>query len=85
MDLLPPVAAPSQHHCNPNEDVDGVHVDADGGVDRIKGRSAIVGRVVLCLVDDFLGVVQQEGAKLGKRTLGTGCAKLLKWKVPWRL
>ena len=40
-----------------------------------------MGRVVLCLVDDFLGVVQQEGAKLGRRTLGSVCAKLLKWNV----
>ena len=68
MDLLSPVATTSKHHCNPDEDVDGVHVDADGGIDGVKGRSAIVGRVVLCLVDDFLGVVQQEGAKLEKRT-----------------
>ena len=28
-----------------------------------------MGRVVLCLVDNFLGVVQQEGAKLEKRKL----------------
>ena len=68
MNLLPPVATTSKHHCNPDEDVDGVHVDADGGVDWVEGRSAIVGRVVLCLVDDFLGVVQQESAKLERRT-----------------
>ena len=66
--LLPPVSTPSKHHCNPDEDVDGVHVDADGGVDGVEGRSAIVGRVVFCLVDNFLGVIQQEGAKLEKRT-----------------
>ena len=77
MDLLPPVAAPSKHHCNPDEDVDGVHVDADGGIDGIEGRSTIVGRMILCLVDDFLGVVQQEGAKLGRKTLDTGCVKSL--------
>ena len=62
--LLPPVSTPSKHHCNPDEDVDGVHVDPDGGVDRVKGGSSIVGRVVLCLVDHLLGVVEQEGAKL---------------------
>ena len=64
--LLPPVATASKHHSNPDEDVDGVHVDADGGVDGVEGRCPIVGRVVLCLVDNFLGVVQQEGAKLKK-------------------
>ena len=36
-----------------------------------------MGRVVLCLVDNFLGVVQQEGAKLKRRTIGW--AKLLKY------
>ena len=74
--LLPPVATPSKHHCNPDEDVDGVHVDADGGVDGVEGRSAIVGRVGFGLVDNFLGVVQQEGAKLERRT--SRWAKLLK-------
>ena len=64
--LLPPVATPSKHHCNPDEDVDSVHVDADGGVDGVEGRCSVVGRVVLCFVDNFLGVVQQEGAKLKK-------------------
>ena len=69
MDLLPPVATPSKHHCNSDEDVDGVHVDANGGVDGVERGSAIVGRVVLCLVDNFLGVIQQEGAKLEKKNL----------------
>ena len=64
--LLPPVATASKHHSNPDEDVDGVHVDADGGVDGVEGRCPIVGRMVLCFVDNFLGVVQQEGAKLKK-------------------
>ena len=64
--LLPPVATPSKHHCNPDEDVDSVHVDADGGVDGVEGRCPVVGRMVLCFVDNFLGVVQQEGAKLKK-------------------
>ena len=62
--LLPPVPTTGQHHGNPDEDVDGVHVDADRGIDRVKGRSSIVGGVVLSLVDHFLGVVQQEGAEL---------------------
>ena len=74
--LLPPVSTPSKHHCNPDEDVDGVHVDADGGVDGVEGRSAIVGRVGFGLVDNFLGVVQQEGAELERRT--SRWAKLLK-------
>ena len=64
--LLPPVSTPSKHHCNPDEDVDGVHVDPDGGVNRVKGGSSIVGGVVLRLVDHLLGVVEQEGAKLEK-------------------
>ena len=62
--LLPPVSTPSKHHCNPDEDVDSVHVDSNGGVNRVKGGSSIVGGVVLRLVDHFLGVVEQEGAKL---------------------
>merc|ERR1719234_2299368 len=67
--LLPPVATPSEQHCNPDEDVDGVHVDADRGVHWVKGRRTIVGRMVLCLVDNFLGVVQQEGAEQDKATI----------------
>merc|ERR1719270_1884613 len=56
--LLPPVPATGQHHGDPDEDVDGV-----------KGRGAIVGGVVLSLVDHFLGVVQQEGAEQDKATI----------------
>merc|ERR1711994_711233 len=67
--LLPPVPATGQHHSNPDEDVDGVHVDADRGVDRVKGRGSIVGGVVLSLVDHFLGVVEQEGAEQDKATI----------------
>ena len=49
----------------PDEDVDGVHVDADAGVDGVEGRGSVVGGVALGLVDDLLGVVQQEGSELG--------------------
>jgi len=38
--LLPPVPATGQHHGNPDEDVDGVHVDADRGIDREVGGDA---------------------------------------------
>merc|ERR550534_3169760 len=67
--LLPLVAATGKHHGNPDEDVDGVHVDADRGIDRVKGRSSIVGGVVLSLVDHFLSVVEQEGAEQDKAAI----------------
>ena len=62
-DLLLP--APSgQQLGDPDEDVDRVHVDADAGVDRVEGRGTVVVGVPLSLVDNLLGVVQQEGAEL---------------------
>ena len=49
---------------DPNEDVDCVQVNADAGVDGVEGGSAVAGRrMALSLVNDFLCVVQQEGAK----------------------
>ena len=62
--FFPPVSTLSKHHRKPEEDADRVHEDPNGGVDRVKAGSSIVGGVVLRLVDHFLGVVEQEGAKL---------------------
>ena len=47
---------------DPDEDVDGVGVDPDGAVDGVE-LSGAVERVSLGLVDDLLGVVEQEAAK----------------------
>ena len=58
--LLPP-ASSAQDGSDPDEDVDGVHVNSHAGVDRIKGRGSISHGMPLSPVDDLLCVVKQEG------------------------
>ncbi len=47
---------------NPDEDIEGVGVDADAVVDRVVLSGAVDG-VVFGPVDDLLGVVQHEAAE----------------------
>ena len=59
--LLPPASSSTQDRSDPDEDIDGVHVNSHAGVDRIKRWCSISHRVPLCPVNDLLSVVEQEG------------------------
>ena len=82
--LLSPSATSSQKLGDPNEDVDGVHVDAHAGVDRIKRRSSVSYRVSLSSVDDLLSVVQHESSEEDEATVHGHAVETCSHGCGWR-
>lgn len=60
---LPPVSTHSQNLSNSDENIDGIHVDSNTSVDRIKRRCSISDRVSLRLVYDLLCIVEKKSSE----------------------
>ena len=60
---LPPVSAHSQNLSNSDENIDGIHVDSNTSVDRIKRRYSISDGVSLRLVYDLLCIVKKKSSE----------------------